>query len=87
MGRFNNDVVVVLHQAVGVASPTGSTADGGEDVEPLLPVGVVGKDLFPPVAATGDMIKGMGVFNAKWSGHGVFYTGQIVVLQDLTPDL
>ncbi len=49
--RLDNDVVVVVHQAVGVAGPVVALADLGKKIEPLLAVGIVQVNGLAPVAA------------------------------------
>jgi len=67
---FDQKMVVVGHEAVGVAQPVITLVDVLKGVEEILAVLVVFEDGLLFVAARGDMIHGAGVFYAKGSGHG-----------------
>jgi hypothetical protein len=63
-------MVVVGHEAVGVAQPIITLVDVLKGVEEVLSVLVVFEDSLLFVAAGGDMIYGARVFYAKGAGHG-----------------
>jgi len=70
-GGLDEKVVVVAHQAVGVAEPAVPLDDGGEDGEEKFPVISSVIDHPPGVAAGGDVVDGAGEFDAQRAGHGV----------------
>ena len=70
IGRFDQKMVVVGHEAVGVAQPVITLVDVLKGVEEVLAVLVVFEDGLLFVAAGGNMIYGTWVFYAKWAGHG-----------------
>jgi hypothetical protein len=62
--RFDEEVVVVAHQAVGAAKPVGALYGLAEDGKEELAVVIFGKDVRPGVAARGDVVNGTGEFYA-----------------------
>ena len=64
IGRFDQQVVMVVHEAIGVAKPVVAFINVGEDSEKGLPVMVVLKDSLFVVSPAGDVIHGAGVFDA-----------------------
>jgi hypothetical protein len=66
---FDQKVVVIGHEAVGVAQPIIAFVDVLKGVEEILAVLVVFEDGLLFVAARGYMIYGAGVFYAKGAGH------------------
>jgi hypothetical protein len=71
IGCFDQKVVVVGHEAIGVAQPVITLVDMLECIEEVLAVLVVFEDGLLFVAARSDVIHGAGVFDAKGTGHGV----------------
>ena len=61
---FDEEVVVVAHEAVGVAEPVEALDGLAEDGKEGLAVVVIGEDVRPGVAAGGDVIDGAGEFYA-----------------------
>ena len=66
---FKQQVVVVLHQAVGMDAPAESLDHRPEHAEKDLPVGVIVKDLPACIATQGQVIEGARISNAQWPGH------------------
>jgi hypothetical protein len=64
-------MIVIAHQAIGVAEPAKPVDDMGENRQPLRPIAVVHHDVLPGVAPTGDMVDGPGKLNAQWTRHRV----------------
>jgi hypothetical protein len=52
-----------------VANPVEAVATPGEDIEKDCPIIVIMKDVLSCVASRGDVVKGSGEFNPKWTGH------------------
>ena len=69
VGRFDQEMVVVGHEAVGVAQPVITLVNMLKGVEKILAVLVVFEDSLLFVAARGNMIHGTRVFYAKRTGH------------------
>ena len=69
VGCFDQKMVVVGHEAVGVAQPVITLVDVLKGVEEILAVLIVFEDGLLFVAARGNMIYGAGVFYAKRTGH------------------
>src|SRR5574337_1098121 len=70
VGCFDQKMVVVGHEAVGVAQPVITLVDVLKGVEEVLAVLIVFEDGLLFVAARGNMIDGARVFYAKGTGHG-----------------
>lgn len=62
--RLDDDVEVVVHQAVGVANPVVALADLPEQGQPGLAIRVVKKDRLAPVAPRGDVEQAAWKFDA-----------------------
>lgn len=62
-------MIMIVHQAVGVADPVIAFVDVLKRVEELMPILVGPEDRLPLVASGGHMIYCTGVFNAKGAGH------------------
>src|SRR3990172_8380220 len=67
--RLNQQVVVVIHQAPGMAYPVESGNDLSEGREEQQTVLVVLKDIFLPIPARSDVIERIGKFQAEGAGH------------------
>ena len=68
--RFNEKMIVIIHQAIGVAEPAKAVDDMGEEEDKLRPIAVVHHDILAGIPPTGDMIDSSGELNTKWAGHG-----------------
>jgi hypothetical protein len=89
VGRFDQEMVVVGHEAVGVAQPVITLVNMLKSVEETLAVLVVFEDSLLFVPARGYMIHGTRVFYSKRTGHSVKVSWplQNVNTKDLTPIL
>ena len=67
---LDQKMVMVCHEAVGMAHPVITFIDVLKGAEEVLVVLIVLEDGLLFVAARGNMIHGAGVFYAKRSGHG-----------------
>ena len=70
--RFQNQVIVVAHQAIRMDLPIGLLTCLRERLDEILPVHVIQIDRFPTVASAHHVVHGAGVFNAELSWHGEF---------------
>ena len=66
---FDEQVIVVIHEAVSMAKPVIAFIDVSKNPQKGLPVFVVFEYGFFVVAPIGDVIHRSGVFYAKWTGH------------------
>ena len=57
-------MIVIVHQAVGMAEPVKAVDDLGKSIEKKLPVGIVPKDGLLFVAPGGDVVKSTVVLDA-----------------------
>jgi hypothetical protein len=67
--RFQQEVVVVSHQAIRVEEPGLIGDDGGEKIQEMTAIGGVAKDRSPFMAAAGDVVQRSREFQAKGSRH------------------
>ena len=67
--RFDQEVIVVVHHAVGVANPIVSLINVLECVQEVDAVLVVFENGLLFIAARGDVIDSTGVFYAEGAGH------------------
>jgi hypothetical protein len=63
-GRFDEQVVVIPHQAVCMADPPGFFDHGGEKPRKALPVQVIAKDHAASIASRRNVVNGTGIFDA-----------------------
>jgi len=68
--RFDEKVVVVGHQAVGVTDPVESRYHATQDIEEAKTIPICEEDLLSRIAAAGDVVDSALVLNAKRSSHG-----------------
>ena len=66
---FDDQVVVIVHEAVSVTEPPKPVPDAGEKIEEITPVLVSLEDLLTGVSSTGHMIDGARVFDAERTSH------------------
>ena len=64
IGRFNEQVIVVAHQAVGVHRPIEAFADLRQHDQPSILVSIVVVNILAPVTARGGVIKRVCEFKA-----------------------
>jgi len=69
VGRLDEQVVMVVHQAIGVADPVVAPCDVLEGVQEGDAVLVAPVDGLFLIAARGDVVDGAGVFDPKGSCH------------------
>lgn len=69
LGRLDNQVQVVRHQAAGMDLPAGLGAGLARGVDEALAVLVVFEDGFAAVAAIHDVVKGPRVLDAQLARH------------------
>lgn len=68
--RFNQEMVVVIHQTIGMTEPAIPIDDMGEQREEGRAVPVIRHDSLAGIAATGHMVDGTGKFQTKGTSHG-----------------
>jgi hypothetical protein len=61
--RFNEQVVIITHQTVGMAPPGKAVEDLADDCQEAVSISVVHIDCFTPVPARGDMVDGARKFH------------------------
>ena len=66
---FDDKMIMVVHEAIGMAKPVETIVDFFQDVEKEGTVFIIVKDLIPCIASGGDVIEGAFVFYSKWSCH------------------
>lgn len=71
IGRFDQEMVMVSHQTVGMAKPVITLVNLLKGIEEILAVQVIFEDSFLFVAARGNMIHGTRVFYSKRTGHNI----------------
>ena len=64
IGRFDHEVVVVIHEAIGVADPVVPLNNCAEDEKEYLPILIVAEYLVPRIPARGNMINSFRIFNS-----------------------
>ena len=68
--RLQHQVIVVAHQAIGQHAGIEAVDSSPQNRQQPMAVGVVGEDLFAPVATRRHVIDGTGELDAQWAGHG-----------------
>jgi len=61
---FYQQMIVIVHKAIGMTAPAIALDDVGEHRQPLRSVAVIGNDILPGIAPTGDVIDGARKFDA-----------------------
>jgi hypothetical protein len=51
VGRFDEEMVMVVHEAIGMAKPIVPRNNLSHDAEEVLPISIVNKDVCPGVTA------------------------------------
>lgn len=67
--RFNEGVIMVWHQAVGMAAPVVTCDDISQNRKERESILVVQEDVLASVAAAGDVINRALVFDTQWTCH------------------
>ena len=66
---FNDQVIMICHQTIPVAEPVELPANLTEQIEPLLPIIVMKKNIIRAVTTGSDVITSTRIFYTKWSSH------------------
>jgi hypothetical protein len=66
--RFNEQIIVTIHQTVGVAEPAVAIDDMGQQTEKVRPVAIIGYDVLAGIAPACDVIDDTGKFKTKRTG-------------------
>jgi hypothetical protein len=66
---LDQQMVVIAHEAVGMAEPVDSLYHKAQDVKKCFVIGSVDKDFSPGVATRGYVVQGAGVFYVKGTSH------------------
>jgi hypothetical protein len=72
--RFEDQVEVIAHQAVGVNLPFGFAASFRQGREEELAVGIVQDDVVSLIAPAHHMVDGPGVFDSQLARHGANFS-------------
>ena len=67
--RLNQQVVVIIHQALGITYPVELGYDLLQRRQKHLPVLVILINVFTPITTRGDVIESVREFDADWAGH------------------
>ena len=70
LGRFEDDVKVVSHQAIGMNLPAGFEAGLGKSGEKNLWIGLIHKNILALIAAAENMVEGAWKFASELAWHG-----------------
>ena len=70
IGRFQHQMIMIAHQAIGVNLPVRFLARFGQRLEEILPVHIVQEDVLTPVTPAHDMIHGPCIFDPSFAWHG-----------------
>jgi len=62
--RFDNEMIVIAHQTVGVAYPVESLANLTEYIQPRYAILIREIDVFAPITTGGDVIERAGKFKS-----------------------
>jgi hypothetical protein len=66
---LDEQMIVIIHQAVGMAKPVEPGNNGNEDVKKEQPILVVTKDRAAGIPSGGNMVNGTGILYAQWARH------------------
>jgi hypothetical protein len=69
LGGFDEQMVVIAHQAVGVESPALLGDLAAEQIEKRCAVPIIANDVRARIAARGDVIQRTGEFQTQRTGH------------------
>lgn len=84
LGRFNDQMEVIVHHAIGVEQEMKAGDHARQHPEKLLPVLVIEKDVLPGIASDRDVIERTGKFETEWSSHEESLAQQSNKKYDLT---
>lgn len=63
-------MIVIVHQAIGIAEPAIPIDHMGEQREELGAIAVIRHDVLPGIPPTSDVVDGTGKLKAEWTSHG-----------------
>jgi hypothetical protein len=63
-------MIMVVHQAIGVAEPAVAIHDVGQSRKEAPPVLIIRHNVLAGIAPTGDVIHRVGKFETERTGHG-----------------
>jgi len=69
LGGFNEELVVIGHQAVCVESPALLCDLAAEEIKKRCAVAIIAKDVLARISARGDVIQGAREFQTQRTGH------------------
>src|SRR5207247_10118733 len=72
LGRFNHQVEMIWHEAIGMNLPARLAARLAQSLDKPLAVDVVAADSFAPVPTIHDVVHGPWVLNPKFARHTVY---------------
>lgn len=86
VGGFNEQMIMVGHEAVGMTNPAVLLVDVLKGIEKIDVILVILENGFLFVPSGGHVVDGTGIFDAKWSCHGLKISclDEIVNAKDLT---
>jgi len=82
---FDQEVVVIVHQAIGRTEPMKPLDHRAEDQNEVLSILLAQEDLLAGIAPGANVIYRSRIFDAQGPGHGLAYIREKVINQDLTP--
>ena len=71
--RLHDEMIVVGHQAIGMAGPVEALADGTEDTEPRNAIVIASKDVLAPVTTRRDVVQAPRKLDAQRTSHASSY--------------
>src|SRR5207249_10661642 len=71
LGRFNHQVEMIWHEAIGMNLPARLAARLAQSLDKPLAVDVVAEDIFAPVPTIYDVVAGPWVLTPKFARHTV----------------
>jgi len=67
--RLDQQMIVIVHQTVGVAEPTEARHHFAKTAQKQRPILIIKKDRIPRIAARSDVIDCTGKLKTKWASH------------------
>jgi len=87
LGGFQDEMIMVVHQDIGMNQDTIAIMVILHEAKELYPVLCIKKDFSPLIPTAGNMIQSPRIFNPKRSSHSLYisYPQRYVKFQGLTP--
>jgi hypothetical protein len=87
LGGFQDEMIMVVHQDIGMNQDTIAIMVILHEAKELYPVPCIKKDSSPLIPTAGNMIQGSRIFNPNSSSHSLYisYPQRYVKFQGLTP--